>query len=172
MNNSRALLMWENSPDTPIDANNLSEAIDFQSFGKFIYFTNDREDYTSRAEKTLDMPWPNLELWDQDGLYLNKIIYNFYDNTVRRPIYDQDQERKVWEYLPKPYKKILKVKAGTKVSLQYRNVAKQKNENINFDFGDIDQIVTIDDILSATKDFKASTRYLVYLYTKHSYNIS
>lgn len=172
MNNSRALLMWENTPDTPIDANNLSEAIDFQSYGKIISFTNERDDYTRWAEKTIDMAWPNLELWDQAGVYLNKIIYNFYDNTVRRPVYDQDLERKVWEYLPTPYNKMLKVKGKTKISLQYRNVTTQKIETINFDFGESDQVVTVDDLLStaAVKDFKASTRYFIYLYAKHSYN--
>jgi len=167
-----AKLMWENGPDTPIDANNLSEAVDFQSQGKFINFTNQQDDYTKWSEKIWSEQWPQLATWDQQNTYLNKIIYNFYDNTVRRPIFDSDLGAKVWEYLPTPYKKILRVKAKTKISAYYKVAATQKPQTINYDFGEEDQIFTIDDLLvsSGVRDFKASKRYFIYLYVKYSFN--
>ena len=78
--NAISKLMWENNPDTPITASNLSEAIDFQSQGKFIEFTSTQDDYIKWADYTLNTAWPSLESWDTQGLYLNKIIYNFYVN--------------------------------------------------------------------------------------------
>jgi len=168
--NAISKLMWENNPDTPITASNLSEAIDFQSRGKFIEFTSTQNDYVKWADYTLNTAWPSLESWDTQNLHLNKIIYNFFDNTVRRPIFDIGQNRKVWETLPSPYNKILKIKANTKISSSYtETTGKVKIASYNFIEN---QIVTIDDLLSTAqiKDFKANTRYFVYIYAKHSYN--
>ena len=169
-NNAKALLMWENTPDTPINANNLSEAIDFQSQGKFLKFTNEADDYIFWADYSLNNAWPFANQWDQDNIYLNKIIYNFYDNTVRRLIIDSDTEQKVWEYLPTPYKKILKIKGGTKISTVYTDIATNESQVMNFNFSE-DQIFTIDDLFTeGVQDYEPSTRYFVYIYVQYSYN--
>lgn len=169
-NNSSALLMWENNPDTPINANNLSETIDFQSQGKFIHFTNTLDDYEAWAEATYSQAWPtDIDNWSQQDSYFNKITYNTVDNTVRRLIYDPNQERRIFESLPTPYKKILRIKAKTKISAYYVDSESQP-QTINFDFGEEDQIFTIDDLLTQdTKDYTANTKYFIYLYVLNSY---
>lgn len=166
--------MWENNPDTPINANNLSESIDFQSQGKFIEFTSETADYTEWAERTWTGDWPTIQTWNiTTDDYLNKIIYNLTDNTVRRPILNIDGDTgttiQEWEYLNTPYNKILKIKARTRISTYYTDIT-QGDQTINFDFGDADQIFTIDDILTqGEQDLEADTRYFVYLYVQYSY---
>jgi len=167
--NAISKLMWENSPDTPITASNLSEVIDFQSHNKFIEFTSTQADYIGWADYTLNIPWPSLESWDTQNNYLNKVIYNFNDNTAKRPIFDSIQNRKTWENLPTPYKKILKIKAETKISSSYIEINGKKRV-VLYNFIK-DQIFTIDSLLSTSniKDLKPNTKYFIYLYAKHSY---
>lgn len=168
---AKSQLMWENNPDTPITASNLSRTLDFTSESKFIYFSDELADYEAWADYTINEPWPNLNVWDVSNAHLNKTIYNYYDNQVKRPVINPDTELKEWVDLPSPKNKILKIKANTKISLSYLDVYSNQDVVLSFDFGKQDQMFTIDDILSqAETDLLPEEIYSVYLYYKYSYD--
>jgi hypothetical protein len=78
-------LMWENNPQTPINASNLSEMIDFSSEGKFILKAdeNNLDTYEQWADMTLSV-WPDIQADGFDASpYLNKLIYNTADKTAQ-----------------------------------------------------------------------------------------
>lgn len=179
MDNANAKLMWGNNPKTPINANNLSEAINFQSDGKFITLTNSSVDYINWADYTLNREWPLIQTWDLNtanddgaiGSYLNKIIYNFYDSTARKPIINSTSGLQEWEYLNTPYNKILSIKENTRISASYEDLV-LGTQTINFDFGIEKQNFTIDNLLSGDDitDFEVETKYFIYLYSQYTYN--
>jgi len=173
-NNSKSTLMWENNPDTPLNAQNLSETLDFQSQSKFIEYTDLLSDYESWADYTINYTWPDPLTVGTE--YLNKLTYNYQDASVRRLIYNSDLNVNEWEEdLPTPFHKILKIKAKTKISMDYIDVVLQKSRTLNFDFGDEDQIFSIDDLIfqdGETQDFVANENYFLYIFTRYSDNDS
>jgi hypothetical protein len=163
-------LMWENNPQTPINASNLSEMIDFSSEGKFILKAdeNNLDTYEQWADMTLSV-WPDIQADGFDASpYLNKLIYNTADKTARSLLPNVGQTPYVWQYLPSPYNKILHIKARTRISSSYLDINNER-QITSFDFGEEDQIFTIDELLDGD-DFATEEKYLIYLYVKHSYN--
>jgi hypothetical protein len=165
-----ATLMWENNPDTPINADNLSKMLDFQASSQYLDLTDTNADYTAWADVTINQAWPDLtSSWDSLQLNVGKKIYNFFDGTVRRYTYDASTGKRTWTVLPSPKNKILKITSSVRFSLSYKDKSAAPH-TVGMEFIlPSPNTFTIDDLISGT-DFDINTKYIVVLVMKYSYS--
>lgn len=165
--NAIADIIWEDNPDTPIDSSGLSSSFDYQSESKFLYFTDNDEDYESWADHVINLAtWP-LEgdpNWDSD--YIGKVVYNKFDQRAQTA-FEGSGGVIQWDELASPYRKILKISAGTKITLSYIEEGTGETKYESF-FFDKDQIFSVDDLLNEN-DLSTESFYSVYLYHRYDY---
>jgi hypothetical protein len=186
--NARLVAMWEDNPNTPITAANLSETIDFKSSGKFFSLANEKDDYinwlsvqnndysTGIASYYFEEDWPNIENPElQDISKVGKTFYNFTDNSARKIKQEQTfgEWKNIWDTnIQTPFKKILTIKSNIVISSYYNNIKDDRLYASTFNSGLKDQNISYDDLLVASgeKLFKPNKKYFIYLYVKYSYN--
>jgi hypothetical protein len=157
-----AMMMWENSADTPLDSSHLSKAIDFQSDSKFINYINDVADYTLWADQIITTAWPSAPTDQQ----INRTVYNTTDNTAK--IGQKSGASYTWLSTPSPYQRLLKINARSKFALTYTNATIGNLVYANFDVGQNPLVISIESLLMGT-DFSKSTNYEIFLYWLNSY---
>lgn len=159
--NVNATVIWEDNPDTSINATNLSKTIDFISESKFIEYTEAKSDYAAWADYALQTK-PSVPLPE----YVDKIIYEHNSDSFFKGRKNQD----VYEWLEtgfsKPIKKLLKIKAHTKISMSYITTA-GVYKYINFDVGTTPGLFSVESLIT-TEDLSPNLKYNIYLYNTSS----
>lgn len=162
-----AQVIWEDNPDTPIDASGLSSSFDYQSQSKFIYYTDAPEDYIDWADFIrTGLTWPVEGDPDWNDDYVGATVYNT-DTQEARTAYYGAGNLVEWEDLASPYKKILKILSGTKITASYIKEATDELQYESFQFNE-DQIFSVDDLLE-DDDFDSDSFYSIYLYHRYMY---
>ena len=163
----RANLIWEDTPDTPLNAYNLSKTIDIQSESKFIHFVDDAET-TAEADYRA---WANLIIYDNNfepykrAEYVGQIIYDYNNHTCKIIVDNHDGTYLANDY-KNPYKRLLKIKAKTKITMDF-----EKDDVYfynSFDVGSTDRVFSAEHLLTEP-EFAADTVYMIYLYYHISY---
>lgn len=158
----KSILIWEDNPDTPLNASNLSKTIDLHSESKFIYYTEELSDYEIWSDIVEEMaPWYT---GDDIESYVGKTVYNPLDNLAKigtksdttPPVYG-------WTDIVSPYKKLLRAQPYTRIGNRYINLFSSETEYSTFDFGSDIQVFSIESLLHGN-DFIANTTYYIYLY--------
>jgi hypothetical protein len=160
----KALIMWENTADTPLDSSHLSKTIDFQTDSKFINYVDDLADYSLWADAILNTPWPTP--WPTSDASVNVVTYNTIDNTAR--IGQKSGNTYTWISTASPYQKLLKINAKSKFSLVYTSASTGNLVYTNFDIGQNPVVVSAESLIIGT-DFFQSTNYEIFLYWLNSY---
>jgi hypothetical protein len=182
----KALIMWENTAETPLDSSHLSKAIDFQTDSKFITYVNNSDTslldtitingtifnnittttYALWADAIYTIAWPSSPTSDAQ---VNKKIYNTTTQDVK--IGQKNGPNYSWITSTSPYQKLLKIAAKSKFSLTYTNINTNSLVYANFDVGSDPIVLSIESLLinSVNTDFSPSTSYVIYLYWLKSY---
>ena len=160
-------IIWEDNPDTPIDASGLSSSFDYQSQSKFLYYTNTDDDYVEWADYVINYPtWP-LEGdvgWDDD--FIGSVVYNKGTQEAQTAFYGGGGAAE-WDELASPYRKILKILAETKITSSYLRSSDDEIQYESFYFEE-DQIFSVDDLLEED-DLSPDSFYSVVLYHHYTY---
>ena len=169
---AQSLLMWEDNPDTPINASNLSKTIDINSESKFIYYKDDEEGYEKWADEVVSWTsWPlegRGEEFAAINNYVGKTVYNTIDHVSKVGVKSDDETPDYsWLQVESPYKKLLKILPYTKIGMKYTNL-ESNIEYSNFDSGTNWQVFSVESLLNNT-DFNANTIYYIYLYHYTTY---
>jgi len=168
--NALANIMWEDNPDTPVDASGLSSSFDYQSQSKFLFYTNTDDDYEEWADHVINLiTWP-IETdpnWNPD--FLGSIVYNKFDQRAQIAVTNVSGDAE-WQEISSPYRKILKVSEGTKITSSYLETGTDDIKYESFSFNE-DQIFSVDDLLEES-DLSPDSFYSVYLYHRYNYGDS
>lgn len=158
---AKATTIWEDNPDTPIDSSGLSSSFDYQSVSKFLHYSDTDDDYLDWADYVINLsPWPDGTEDD-----VGKIVYNKFDQLAKTAFVGQGAVIQ-WSPLSSPYKKIIRILSGTRVTSSYVNIsAKTIYESFHFSS---DQIFSVDDLL-VDEDFIPDSFYSIYLLHKYEY---
>lgn len=155
--NVNAKIIWENNPDTSINATNLSKSLNVISESKFIAYTEDIEDKKLWADAVLDFE----ELASVE--YVNQIVYVVNPGKYLKCIKNQNGSYSWLDSgFPIPEYKMFKIKANTKISMSYIDTTGNQ-QYLNYDIGK-DHVVFSNESLIIGEDFSPNTKYNIYLY--------
>jgi len=154
-----AIIMWEDNPDTTINATNLSKSIDINAQSKFIEYTESESDKEEWADYVFDFYSD-----DSAGLtYVDKIVYFKDIRQYAKGSKNQDGTY-IWLLagFPIPDYKMLKIHANTKISMKYIDTSNQQ-QYMDFDVGMKDSVFSIESLL-LDDDFQPNVKYVIYMY--------